>query len=352
MNLFLNPPSSWSSPIRQLHAAWEGGRFPQAILLDGPAGIGKKKLAMDLCAFLTCTSAEGRPCGHCFSCKLAYDPGASDHWLLPLVLEAQNRENVDKVNEATSALLSQVVKNPYHTGLIPAAATISVHQVRHLWDRISYAASGERVFIIAEADCMNDNAANALLKTLEEVPPHTYFILTCSGRQRLLQTIQSRCMPLRLPPLAAQEMFTILHERGMEEPDADLLGLSMGSVGRAMQCLERDFPTVRQQALDFLNLCFSRNWSRLFRAMDLWFGKDLDTAIFFLDVLAALLNDLSRKAGNVPPRLPSCAAQLNLPQDPSMPLRWLSQLEDARHRLEERRGSISVVLQTFALRCA
>lgn len=349
VNLLRNPPESWRMSIRQLMSAWDAGRFPQAVLLDGPAGIGKKQLAMDLMAFLSCEDSANRACGHCFSCKMAYDVGASDQWLLPLALDGEDRKKPDKVREATTESLRRFQQNPFHLGIFEPTAFISVPQVRMLWDRTSLKASGVRVFVIAEADTMNVNAANALLKTLEEVPPQTYFILTTSQRHSLLQTIQSRSLPLRLPGLAPNEIAEVLQAQGHASPGPDLLGLSMGSVGKVLQCLEMDLVTTQKRAVEFLELLAERQWSRLFRAMDSWLGKDMSQALFFLEVLSVLVEDLSRAQSGAPVRFPSCFPTSLASMTGDVVARHVLLLSQTTNRIVDRKGSVSVCLQTMAL---
>jgi DNA polymerase-3 subunit delta' len=345
----MNPPGSWNESIQQLKLAWQAGRFPQALLLTGPTGIGKKQLAMDLVAFLTCSNADKRPCGTCFNCKMAYEPGASDHWLVPLIIDSDDRKKKEKVDEATSEVLNTVIPNPYHSGLIPSTASIYVDQVRFMEDRLSLKSTGVRAFIILEADAMNENAANALLKRLEEAPPQTYFILTCSSRHRLMQTIQSRCMPMQLPPLTAGEISTILAACGHQSVGADLLGMSMGSVGKAMQCIEMDLDTTILRAEEFLSFVAGKQWSPLFFSMDEWFSKETDPAVYFLEVLAVLLEDGLRKSSGVDLRLPTRNGGGGAHYSPDQVSRYVGVISEAQNRIIDRRGSVSMILQTMAL---
>ena len=348
LNLLQNPPASWKEPIQQLMTAWNSGRFPQAILLDGPAGIGKKQLAMELMAFLSCEDASQRPCGHCFACKLAFDPGAVDQWLVPLLLDSEDRKKADKIKEATAESLKAFHENPFQIGIFDPAAFIGVQQVRLLWDRISLKSAGTRVFIIPEADTMNVNAANALLKTLEEVPPQTYFILTTSLRHSLLQTIQSRSLPLRLPGLFPAEISDVLVRMGKSNPNPDLLGLAMGSVGKVLQCIDMDLSLMQQRAILFLQLLGARQWSKLFREMDTWFGKDMAQALFFLEVLSVLLDDILRFQAGASVRFPSCFP-LDVTIGKETIARSQSLISQSANRIQDRKGSLGVCLQTLAL---
>ena len=350
MNLFTNPPASWREAIGKLNAAWKAGRFPQAVLLDGPAGLGKKKLAMDLAAFLSCENGDARPCGHCFACKTAVDPGAADQWLLPLVMENRERKIHDKVAEATSELLNDIIPAPFALDTLSPTALIGVEEVRHLRARLGLKASGVRVYIIAEADTMNDNAANALLKTLEEVPPQTYFILTTSRGNSMLQTIMSRCMPLRLPPLKSDEIAAMLVQLGHPSPSPDMLGMAMGSVGKALQSIECNLPEAQARAVEFLGHCLDRQWSNAFAGVASWFEKDVDAALFFLDVLAIVVEDMLRRESGAPVRFP---ALVTTDQDfhlgSEAVSRILAHVSNTVRRLEDRKGSVPVAMQTLAL---
>jgi len=263
-------------------------------------------------------------------------------------LDSKERESEEKVGQATFDILQQIHQNPYQLGVIPATAYISVSQVRALRNHCSLKASGARAYLIAEADTMNDNAANALLKTLEEVPSRTYFILTSSKRHNLLQTIQSRCMPLRLPQLTPAEIVSVLAERGLAAPSADLLGLAMGSVGKAMQCLDLDLPSAQEHALEFVSCIQSKQWSPLLRKMDSWFGKELEPVFFFLDVLGVVLQDQVRSASLSPVRFPSLHGRMD-GLAPDQVNRMTVLVSQAVSRLEDRKGSVPVVLTTLAM---
>ena len=195
------PASQERARIRVMSALREN-RFPQAILIDGPAGIGKKWLAMEIAKALQCTDPNMRPCGHCFGCRMAEDSGATDGWVVPMEAdEARARSSDDvapgskakTIEDFKKAYIEEIQKNPYRVDIFSTGAYISVDLIRSMTS--SFAMKGDRIrtIVIAEADRMNESAANAFLKTLEDVPANTYFILTTSSREKMLQTIRSRC---------------------------------------------------------------------------------------------------------------------------------------------------------------
>lgn len=340
--------------MEQVKTAIQAGRFPQAVLLDGPAGIGKKKLALDVAALLGCTGLLP-PCGECFFCRHLKDPGAADRWIMPLQLEAKDRDQEDKVGAATTERLKMLLANPWQLRIIEPSAIISVSQIRQLWGRMGMKTQGVRVMIIPEADCMNVSAANALLKTLEEVPAQTYFILTSSRRSRLLQTIQSRCMPLRVETLRDEEIRDILQQYELGEPSEDLLGLALGSVGKAMACLEYDLQELQGLAYQLLVSLEQGEFSALFRTVDDALEKDLSKTLFFLEVCSILAQDTVRLGTGQKPRFQSWASRLQehprwLQADhvPQVSL-LLEQISLGMRRLEDKKGSIGMVIQNMVL---
>ena len=168
------------------------GGAPHAVLLVGPAGVGKTTLALDLAAGLLCTADRpaARPCGACRACRLVASGGHPDvHRVGP---EGPGR---------------QVVIGG------PGA------RVRGIRDLITELAlfpveGGARVAIVESAQRMNEDAQAALLKTLEEPPAGVTLILCADAEEPLLPTIRSRCARLRLGPVGVREVEAILAEHG------------------------------------------------------------------------------------------------------------------------------------------
>lgn len=145
---------------RRLSQLLSGGRLPHAILLEGPQGSGRKTLARLIAAALVCTDDGERPCTRCAACKKSM---ARSH---PDIKELENADgkiiSVDKVRNIRADIF--VLPNE----------------------------SAYKIYLIPDAQAMNEQAQNALLKILEEPPAHGFFILTCRSRHELIPTVLSR----------------------------------------------------------------------------------------------------------------------------------------------------------------
>jgi DNA polymerase III delta' subunit len=190
------------------------GRAPHALLLVGPAGVGKTTLARDLAAGLLCTADDptDRPCGSCRACHLVASGGHPDlHDLGP---EGPGRQVVIGGPGSRARGIRDLVSE---LALMPVEA-------------------GARVAIIRSAERMNDDAQAALLKTLEEPPPGVTLILCADAEEPLLPTIRSRCSRVRLGPVGTRDVEAILAEHGVADPAlaARLARISGGRPGRAL----------------------------------------------------------------------------------------------------------------------
>ena len=190
----------------ELWQRWNGlrARLPHALLLKGPQGTGKLDFAMNIAGSLLCEQplADGLACGGCSSCHWFGQQTHPDFRLVqPEALSAQEDE-------------SGSGKKP--------ARQISVDQIRSLADfsNLSAHQGGFRVVLIHPAETMNANAANALLKTLEEPPGRMLFILVTHKSQQLPPTILSRCLALAAPLPSSEASAAWLKQRGMSDPAA------------------------------------------------------------------------------------------------------------------------------------
>ncbi|HEX5727130.1 MAG TPA: hypothetical protein VFX98_16755 [Longimicrobiaceae bacterium] len=234
-----------------LAAAARAGSLPQSLLLHGPAGVGKERLALWLAALLLCEEPGGEgPCGACRACRRVDRLEHPDvHWFFPLPRPegASTPERLrDKLEEARGAELEARRADPFHLPAYEKAPAYFLGTVQNLQRLAGMrpAMSRRKVFVVGDADAMvpqeaSQEAANAFLKLLEEPPPDTTLILTSSNPGALLPTIRSRVLPVRLLPLAAEEVAAFLErEKGMEpEAARALAATARGAVGTALRLL-------------------------------------------------------------------------------------------------------------------
>lgn len=203
-----------------LRRALSAGRLPHACLFEGPEGVGKEMAARAVAGALLCR-APGRapadePCGQCDSCRLL---AADTHPDFHLVHRGLYRSHPDKAVQNTKGLFL-TIDLVRHFLLAPAANAPLLGRAR--------------VFVIRDAERMNDEAQNALLKTLEEPPASAYLILLTTAAGRLLATVRSRCQRFAFEPLPADFVQQELERDGIARPESTALaGMASGRLGAA-----------------------------------------------------------------------------------------------------------------------
>jgi DNA polymerase-3 subunit delta' len=211
--------------IKLLTRAAASGTLPPSLLFAGPSGIGKRLTAVALAQALNCTknsSSQGLDsvfdaCGVCPACSRI---ARGVHPDVPIV-------------------------EPGDSG------AIKIDQVREIVDRAAYRPfeGRRRVVIVDEADALVPAAQHALLKTLEEPPPSSVFILVTARPDVLLATVRSRCPQLRFRPLAADDIASALVARGHSESEARAVAATAdGSLGQALEASAGELVEARAVA--------------------------------------------------------------------------------------------------------
>ncbi len=204
-----------------------GSSVPHALLISGPASVGKVSLALDLAAGLLCSGAVGadRPCRTCRTCRMVEHGNHPDlHWLLPTGAGQQIQVGNDDSPEPGTV-----------RGLAADLVLLAME-------------AGQRVVIVRDAQQANEVAQNALLKLLEEPPPGTTIILCTDDEEVMLPTIKSRCARLRLGTVAIPDTERLLSDRGLADPPtaARLARLTGGRAGLAVAyAVAPDAVTIR-----------------------------------------------------------------------------------------------------------
>ncbi len=209
--------------------AFNAGRLHHGWLLAGPRGVGKATLAWRIARFLL-AQPDAAEAG------LFGAPPAPDSLDVP-----PDHPVARRMLALSEPRLKLIRRSPNERGVM--RQVIAVEDVRVLRDffGLSAAEGGRRVVIVDAADEMNPNAANAILKILEEPPAGAVLLLVAHQPSRLLPTIRSRCRVLKLAPLDASAMAAALDQAGAGAEDAAALAaLSGGSVGEALRLLAGD----------------------------------------------------------------------------------------------------------------
>jgi DNA polymerase-3 subunit delta' len=215
--------------VQTLVQALKAGRVHHAYRFEGPPGVGKGLTALALARALLCDQPTPLACENCAACKRA-STFAEEEPHLP----------------AHSDLL--IVERGIYRGVLQASETsgISIEQIRRIvLSRVGFPPHEGRavVCIIRGADELTVSAANALLKTLEEPPARTFFLLLTSRPSRLLDTIRSRTLPVRFGPLPEPVVAQLLAARGL---DAQLAPLAQGSMEQALAAADAEALAERQ----------------------------------------------------------------------------------------------------------
>ena len=189
-------------------------RLPHAILFHGPAGIGKADFIEAFAQALLCENLrpDGHACGACASCGWFVQGNHPDYRRVrPEAME----------DEAPAAEGDEAPAEEKKAKSKTASKDIKIEQVRALADfmNISTHRQGLRVVVLYPAEALNMPASNALLKTLEEPPPGTVFLLASNGLDRLLPTILSRCRKFALPMPDHAQALAWLEAQGVTDAD-------------------------------------------------------------------------------------------------------------------------------------
>jgi DNA polymerase-3 subunit delta' len=215
--------------------AYRSGRIPHAWLIGGPQGIGKATLAYRMARFVL---AHGDP-------------------LAPAVQRAETlRVDPDdtvarQVAAGSHGGLLTLERTVNERGVLRAVITVDETRETISFFGSTAAAEGWRVCIVDTVDELNPNAANALLKILEEPPQQSLFLLVSHAPARVLATIQSRCRKLRLRPLTTDDVIRAAAEAAAIDPNdpdlAEAAAASEGSVARALTLLGGDALKLQQR---------------------------------------------------------------------------------------------------------
>ena len=248
--------------IDRLSKLIESGRFPHALIIEGEEGIGKKTLAKDIACALVCRGND-KPCGECAQCKKA----------------------IGAIHPDISEYIPAGTANSFH-----------VDTVRNIIND-AYIQPNEadyKIYILANAHCMNQNAQNALLKILEEPPKYVVFILTTNSKSALLSTVLSRsvCVSLEGVDIERAANYITSHCENVDYNTAKkTVETFNGNIGKSLDSLQ---DSKTSELVDVCNkICKALATSNEYEMMTLCsvFQKDRQGVVFACDLLKSIFRD-------------------------------------------------------------
>ncbi len=299
-----------TATVSRLRESVRSGHFPQALILAGPKGAGKYTLALMLARAVNClnpTKSDGLPdfCGACQNCRRIGESANLEERVAEAVAA---REELRETDKRETRILIQTHPDLLIIPPDPPQLLIKLGQVRQVIHAAYYRPPVEavRAFTIFTSSGFMKEAANSLLKVLEEPPPQTSLILLAENPQELLPTIRSRAVLYRLGALPAAELEVLLAKRRPElkpQERALVARLAEGAVGRALAFDPGVYLASRQDALVVLRTALREpDYSQLFHATEAYrAGADgQEKTLGLLRALGSLLEDLLLVAAGTP----------------------------------------------------
>jgi DNA polymerase-3 subunit delta' len=301
---------------QRLAQAVRVGRLPQLLLLTGPSGVGKQRLALWLGQLLLCDQPGGEPCGTCGPCRQVLGLAHPDlHWFMPIPRPkaGESGKQMEEAEELIGEKLAARRENPLYgrpDGL--EGHFVSTARLLHRAAGKTPAQGKRKVLIVGDAERLvpqeaSPEAANALLKLFEEPPANTQLILTASTVEGMLPTIRSRAVRLRLSPLSDRDVREFLQAHLEPAPAgaalAERVARAEGAIGTALD-EESGGAKALQAAHTLLEAVVGTtgNPAELALKQGTWAARGDFTDM--LDALAATLMDAARASAGHPPRRP------------------------------------------------
>ena len=281
----------------QVEAWLTSGRLPHAILVTGPEGVGKRRLAIELARAILCgrSGPEGG-CGDCSTChQIDHLIHPNLQVLLPMPPPAPKPEATK--GERFPLIRERALEYLQGGRALRTGGTIHKRDLELVQREMAFApaaGSSRRVAVIFEADRMHPGGANSLLKTLEEPPGHALFLLVSETAERLLPTVVSRCQRLPLRPRTAAEVRDELQDSGASVERASLAGrLAASGPVRPEAVADESFDALRDLVERFIDSALGGRERDYWTFLEDFGGRpDKDRMEAFLELCSTYLRDV------------------------------------------------------------
>lgn len=288
--------------IEKLVTMADNGRIPHALLLHGPSGVGKTRVARAFVQYLFCSERhDGDSCGRCPACLQASSLGNPDiHYIFPIVKKDKNDTAADFAEE----WLEFMERSPYMSpeewlDIIEAGNSrpmIHVTESEELLRQSSLSAYGDgrKVFVIWLPEKMNPDASNRLLKVIEEPFEDTLFILISNSPAEILPTVRSRLQGLEFRPLPDEDIAGFLRSAGKSAEEAEVLaGIAKGNMNRAAALVAEDgeYAAFAAVFMGVMRAAYARRMPELREYADTFAGYGREKAMRLLIYFARMVRE-------------------------------------------------------------
>ena len=285
----------------KLSSAVNNNKVPNAFIFSGIDGTGKEAHAIEFSAFLNCKRVVEKkyPCGDCRSCLKIRSLNHEEIYLIHPTPPPKNKSDSNleqKVIEEIYKNYKQKIQNPYHKIKIGNSKNIPIASIRGLKKKLFFSKSDENwsVVIISDAEKLctqRAEAANSLLKILEEPPERTLFILISSNINLLIPTIQSRCQKIYFKEHSNSELKSYAKKHLNLESLDEIIDLSMGSIGQLINTSSDTSQHVKEM-VDFFYDNDILSIEKLLLSFNKIKKNSNDEFIKFLNILKITAKDL------------------------------------------------------------
>jgi DNA polymerase-3 subunit delta' len=261
--------------VKHFKSSIELSKVSHAYILNGEKGVGKKTLASVVAKSLQCESGEPDPCGKCKSCLQAETGNQPD-----IIWVKHEKPNVISVDEIRTQIVNDIDLKPY--------------------------SSRYKIYIVPDSQMMNQQAQNALLKTLEEPPEYAIIMLLTNNVDKFLPTILSRCIVLNFKPVEPLHMMEYLVSNiGVDQEKARFCtDFAQGNLGKAVRlAISPDYNEIREDSVRLLRKISDMEMDEIIQAVKNMGKYKLDITDY-IDIMTMWFRDiLMVKISNSPNKI-------------------------------------------------
>lgn len=263
-------------------------RLPQGLIITGPKGTGKDFIAARFAALMNNWKGQlpysdfSNPFSQVYAKYVFSLPRGKNEESFDDPYEKLTKDKIAEIREQIELKNA----NPYRRILIEGANEIKINSIRDIQKFLNYTSGTifHKSVIISDADLMNEEAQNSLLKQIEEPPEDTTFLLTTANPALLRETIRSRCWELTTAPFSDTELASILRKyfEVPAETAETISKLSDGSLDNATILLEKDLTTLKNNVIEFLRYALADKVNSAFSIISTQMQKEGEESIFLL----------------------------------------------------------------------